>query len=1144
MGGNTTLTVTYTEGGVTKTATAQVKVCTITSIRIEGVAKEIQAGKPIDISGMKVYGSYDTSTPLEVELTSGITTNKDEIVNQVGKKLLTVTYTDEQNNPISVNFLIYASAPEFLGIEIVDWARTIGIGGSYDISTIKVNALYGNGAKVKVTNFTVSAINTSTAGNTTFTVTYTEGGVTKTATAEVQICAVTGIAISGINELVVDKGGVHSTSNIQLIVTFSDGSTRVVSKADGVTVADRLDTSSIGEKSLSVSYKGYTTSLTYLVKDITQIAIFGGIADTLREGYAVDYSQLIIEMIYSDGSRAQKLASQLDNISFTGTGVNSTTFTVTYREEYSATKTLTIITLVRISALNSTVPAIVLQNSSFSYADIKITAVYSNNEIYLVNDANVIFTPAVFDTKEPGAKGVTVEYFGKTTTVNILVQGVQEVIVVEGSILKNIKVGQTLDVSEISVLVIYTDGTYNYANIQSPYLRIGTIDTSTAGEKMLSVWYQGVEGKIKVNVIDPSSSMTGLIFGALLPDEIVARESYKNNFKDSTSAYRVGDDNPYYFYLNVIVLNEYDEIVDIPGKTIPTIANIYLVDSNDPEKESLLEEGPERDRFVSFNSALNSYDFTEEAIGKTFRLEIRPANEHSYLDEKDVTKSHTVTVVDGYNIYEAWELNIITNGGGDITRECWGTQNKRDQVQLVTAFLNGKGVTRPANLAGVVLHGNIDLTITDFPEGYFALCMDNDGIEKKLMFEQLGLYNLNLGKSGQSNTFNIYGNYYSIYSYNLPCVAPKGQLNNSDEYSSSSLFKITTSSDAYGNVKTNLQDDDSKNPFRNYVVNIQDIATRDNDPNSNDQSASERHMRGLSCYRFGENVAKLTNVNVDAFMTSLNIGLGNSEVILDKVKFYNAWQTHVYIYNINDFQASHLKMEDEETVDGLFGVNLTAYDSLLGKCGGPVIIAQTVKDQYKANQSTAVDVKLDAKSTIYSYVTGQEAWFVATNQVQLATTLKSMIRPFEKAGKPGFLSEDKIVGVPTVNLVMINMGTTESMGSANTSYNGRFEHGEELGLLMSSSRHKLGNDNPYKNATLDEFIALGTTDTAIAPVFQDGHGADAQDGTGTALYNPYNYPDLLLGKAGPIDASFYASDAKYIGLYHQGMGIVMEYYHD
>ena len=62
----------------------------------------------------------------------------------------------------------------------------------------------------------------------------------------------------------------------------------------------------------------------------------------------------------------------------------------------------------------------------------------------------------------------------------------------------------------------------------------------------------------------------------------------------------------------------------------------------------------------------HTYDFTEKAIGKTFKIITRPADgiEPDMID--DVTSELVVNIVDGYNVTTAKELNVISNGEDDI----------------------------------------------------------------------------------------------------------------------------------------------------------------------------------------------------------------------------------------------------------------------------------------------------------------------------------------------------------------------------------------------------------------------------------------------------------------------------------------------
>ena len=659
---------------------------------------------------------------------------------------------------------------------------------------------------------------------------------------------------------------------------------------------------------------------------------------------------------------------------------------------------------------------------------------------------------------------------------------------------------------------MYTDETYFYADINSPYLEIGSIDTSTEGTKTLIVKYQGIPGSIDIKV--EKIEIDGLIFGALLPDELVARESYKKNFKDSESPYFVGDDNLFYFYLNVIQLDENDNIVDIDGKSIPTAAKVYLVDDDGTETELT---GDALAAMVAFDSpnTKNSYDFTEAAIGKTFRLEIRPDDESSYVDAASVTKSHTVTIVDGYNIYKAWELNVMTNVSRDITQECFGTEGAIDQLTVVDKFLKSKGVTRPTTLASIVLHGNLYVQPGDVPPEYFYV--DDKGVNQG-MYDQLGVFHRNLSPSEKK--FEIYGNYFSVYSYNLHCVTPNNVANNDDDFSSSALFKVRLSSDADNYIRNKK----TKEAFSEFVVNIRDIATRDNDPNSNDQTASERHMRGLICYKVGETVTNMTNVNVDAFMTSLVLENAGSTLNLDKVKFYNAWQGHLFLWNTNEHQEVFNGI-NEETWDYIPNLVVNINDSLLAKCGGPVILSQTPDVDKPYNRTNGTEVIVDAESELWTYVTGQEAWFVAVNQVQLAAQIKAMSPLVGQAigAGHGFTSKEYIKGVETINMVMVAMGNTGTSLEGTTS-NASFTRDGVVGMMS----HYPTNSKTFQTPQLDGAISMTG---GAAPIFQTNAG-------GLACINAEM-------ACQPLNADFYKGEGDYITLYYtaMGAGIMMEYYH-
>ncbi len=1142
-GGEQTLAVTYLD----KTVNYAVKVCEVVSIRVADINKVVSAGDPIDISTMKVYGVYNDSAETEILLTDGISTNVDSLdKNSEEDKTLVVSY-DGAHGKFSANVIISTTPPELVSIEITVWDKLIGLGGEYNTSGVNVYASYANETKEKITDYSITKVATDKAGDTSFTVTYTENDVTVTATAAVKVLPITKLDVSGI-ETSVYKGNKLDTSAIKVLVTFSDGVntlTREVGAKD-VTVSD-TDTSSGGDKKLTVTYLGSKAEVEYHVITVSKIEIFGGSVDSeVRRGYAVDYSNLVLNITYSNGHSEQKKASELTGVTYEGADAGSARFVVAY-EGCTAELALSVINVVRISALNNTVPAVIEQGKAFPYDSIRLSVYYDNGDVYLVKvgqdgNINVLMTPTVFDTTTSGMKAISFEYSDGsatfTTSVNIWVKGVVKVEIV-GGILDMVTVGHDVDTSEILVKVTYDDGTYVYVNSTNPNLIVHSVDTSKVGDVTLKVEFSGVIGTMTITVKD-AETLSGIILGALLPDELVARESYKKNFKDSTSAYRVGDDNPYYFYLNVIQLDENDDLVEIDGKLVPTAAKIYLVE-NGAETELT---GSALTDMVAFDSSKNSYDFTDAAVGKTFRLEIRPADASSYVDEKSVTKSHTVTVVNGWNIYHARELNIATNVRWDVANGDFGDENIVDQKEAVTKFLAKYGIVRPENLAGIVLHCNLDVKPEDLPPEYFFEYTDKNGVTKRELYDHFSIYNVGLTMT--QKTFDIYGNYYSIYSYNIPCVTPKGVGNNGDEFSSSELFKIKamhsnlpdsmidTSKDwVWNQIDLNaLENGTLDMPFAEFSSNIIDLATRDNDPHSNDQTASERHMRGIICFKVGESITNFTNVNIEAYMISACVEHVNSTTNLNKVNFYNAWQGHLFLWNHNQFQAWRVgnQYETKSYIQDLI-VNIT--DSSLTKCGGPVILAQAGSTNDEGNHGVGIDVRVDDKSDLHTYVTGQEAWFVAVGQTQLAAQIKAM-SALISAGSPtdGYVATDKIQGVETINMVMVNMGAGMSLSGAET-YNGSFtktQNGSAVtGMMMSRPDNKLGT---FKNPMYEMYS--GATG-GQAPVFQSSAGGTAYTDGATGCYG------IETGGPGAPLQNFYQGD--YITLYYMGVGVMMEYYH-
>jgi hypothetical protein len=318
-------------------------------------------------------------------------------------------------------------------------------------------------------------------------------------------------------------------------------------------------------------------------------------------------------------------------------------------------------------------------------------------------------------------------------------------------------------------------------------------------------------------------------------------------------------------------------------------------------------------------------------------------------------------------------------------------------------------------------------------------------------------------------------------------------------------------------------------------------------------------MRGLTCFANKAVTTNITNVNVEAFVVAMRPEGTNCTVNLDKVKFYNCWQGQIFIWNDNGFQLDNWcdlggDVGKMHTLPGRFGAKIYIEDSLLGKCGGPVILSQTYRASEAANNELSVDVIVDDKSELYSYVTGQEAWFVAVNQTAMAaqiSALDAVVKGTASAQNinASYLSDQKIQGVKTMNMVMVVMGAGVAPGEQ---YSGSFSEGYKDGngqwhvtnvmmqMIKDASLNKPAKDTqPW---FYDRYMSFAKS--SQAPIFTTSAGGHcyAAMGASPACYTYYTPGEEKEENLNENFSSGNMFQGDYITMYMFGMGIMLEYY--
>lgn len=111
-----------------------------------------------------------------------------------GEYTITATVTSAtgtvEGSPKTATLTVTAAPATLTGITLNPTTLTVANGGTVDFSTVAVTASYSDGSSKTVTtglSYSPASIDTSVAGNTDVTVSYTEGGITKTATLTVTV---------------------------------------------------------------------------------------------------------------------------------------------------------------------------------------------------------------------------------------------------------------------------------------------------------------------------------------------------------------------------------------------------------------------------------------------------------------------------------------------------------------------------------------------------------------------------------------------------------------------------------------------------------------------------------------------------------------------------------------------------------------------------------------------------------------------------------------------------------------------------------------------------------------------------------------------------------------------------------------------
>lgn len=206
------------------------------------------------------------------------------------------------------------------------------VGETFDSTGLVITAYYNDNTSEQVTGYTLSSPDMSAYGSKTVTVTFDE----KTVDFSILVVDISGIEIKTPptkQEYLV--GDALDSTGLTVLVKYTDGTSETITS--GFTVSE-LDSSSIGEKEITVTYKNHTATFKVFVYELQGIRITHYPEKTYyRVGETFDPAGLVVVALRTDNT--EKEITDYTISGFDSSKVGTKTIAVSYQTEIDGIET-------------------------------------------------------------------------------------------------------------------------------------------------------------------------------------------------------------------------------------------------------------------------------------------------------------------------------------------------------------------------------------------------------------------------------------------------------------------------------------------------------------------------------------------------------------------------------------------------------------------------------------------------------------------------------------------------------------------------------------------------------------------------------------------------------------------------------------
>lgn len=420
-----------------------------------------------------------------------------------------------------------------------------------------------------------------------------------------------------------------------------------------------------------------------------------------------------------------------------------------------------------------------------------------------------------------------------------------------------------------------------------------------------------------------------------------------DGFFDNAQSYKVGDDNNF---------NVQPQLTVLDAKTYQPVSSSRW--DYDYKITATIDGQPAGDNYFSVIDARKcDVKFSEAAVGKTFTINVVPGG-LTATREASMTKSITVDVVDGYNVYDAKELGYFDTREQDSTLDQPPMEGDYTLPTKWYQFKQANGLKVDYVPASLILQKDIKVTANDIPSNYIYTAEQAKSLGDEKAANSL-VDGINIYEYTSNGDFTVDGNYFELDFSTIPLVmrmnratTPTGGV-----VSHAAAFKAISGGD----------------------IKFQNINMSGNAKNAAND-ADTIYGGGLIFNKCaGSATFTATNIIATKFFITF---MGERPYYDDGVMTQFAFSKIKCFNNYNSFFYN-------------WGSFMNVENSLFRSCGGPIVIQDHVStDNYEFENGLIVDGYAPktrfADCELVNYVSGTEAWFQQFGATALAPQIMSM----------------------------------------------------------------------------------------------------------------------------------------------------------